>query len=139
MSAKKTRKKNNEQLNFDYDGDIESDDEDVEEEERPRADKGLGDLLRKVVSVGVGSAFLGEETVKGLLKDVPLPKDLLNGLLQNAKHAKAEFIETVQEELKEQFTKIDPSKIVEEIAEKYDIEVKATFKFKKKDQGEGES
>jgi hypothetical protein len=86
-----------------------------------------------VVSVGVGSAFLGEETVKSLLKDVPLPKDLLQALLQNAKHAKSEFIETVQDELKEQFTKIDPAKIAHELAEKYDIEVTATFKFKKKE------
>lgn len=135
MSAKKTTKKTTDEIDS-FDDDAIDDDE---VDDRPRSDKGLGDLLRKVVSVGVGSAFMGEETVKNLLKDVPLPKDLLNGLLQNAKHAKTEFIQTVQEELKEQFTKIDPSKIAEEIAEKYDIEVKATFKFKKKDDSSKDS
>lgn len=106
-----------------------SNDDGFDEEEET---SGLKDFFRKVVSVGVGSAFMTEESVKNLLHDLPLPKDLLTGLLQNARQAKTDFIETVREELKEQFTRIDPAKLVDEVVERYDIEVQATFKFKRK-------
>jgi hypothetical protein len=100
-----------------------------------KSEKGLGDILKKVISVGVGSAFMTEEAVKSVINELPLPKDILNGLLQNAKQAKSDFIDTVRDELKDQFNKVDPSKLVDDLVERYDIEVKASIKFKKKDQG----
>lgn len=112
--------------------------EDEAESSESGKDKGIGDILKRVISVGVGSAFMTEEAVKKAISDLPLPKDMLSGLLQNAKQAKSDFMDTLKEEIREKFDKVDPAKLVDELAERYDIEVKATVKFKKKAQAEDE-
>ncbi len=95
-------------------------------------DSGLGDVIKKVVSIGVGAAFMTEDTVKNLLGDLPLPKDIVNGLVQNAKTAKEDFANSVREEISQHLSKVDPKKLMEDIIEDYDIEVNAKFSFKKK-------
>lgn len=107
--------------------------------EEPRDKDGkLGDLLKKVVSTGVSAAFMTEESVRGLLKDVPLPKDIVGGLVENAKHTKTEFVASVKNELKSYLEKIDISKEIDKIVEKYDFEVKATISLKRKKKAKGE-
>ena len=98
----------------------------------------IGDLLKKVVTTGVTAAFMTEESVRALLKDVPLPKDIVGGLVENAKNTKSEFVSSVKNELKSYLDKIDISKEFDKIAEKYDFEVKATISLKKKKKGKGE-
>lgn len=94
--------------------------------------EGIGDIIKRIVSVGVGSAFMTDESVKNLLHDLPLPKDIINGLLQNARQAKADFLETLREEIKNQVGRVDPSKLVDDLVERYDIEVSAKLSFKRK-------
>lgn len=93
---------------------------------------GLSDMIKKVVSVGVGAGFMSEEAIKGILQDLPLPKDMLNGLVQNAKGAKEEFTQSIREEIRHYLSTVDASKLVEDILDKYDVEVEAKFKFKRK-------
>ncbi len=93
---------------------------------------GFSDIIKKVVSVGVGAGFMSEEAIKNILADLPLPKDILTGLVQNAKGAKEEFTQSIREEIRLYLSKVDASKLVEDILDKYDVEVKAEFKFKKK-------
>lgn len=95
-------------------------------------------LLKKVLSTGVTAAFMTEETVRTVLKDLPLPKEIVGGLVENAKTTKTEFIAGVKNELKSYLDKIDISKEVDKIAEKYDFEVKATISLKKKKKGKEE-
>ena len=101
-------------------------------DEKIDKDGKLGEILKKVVSTGVTAAFMTEESVRTLLKDVPLPKDIVGGLLENAKNTKAEFVSSVKNELKSYLDKIDLSREIEKIAEKYDFEVKATISLTKK-------
>ncbi len=89
----------------------------------------LSEVLNKVISVGVGAAFMTEESVKSILGDLPLPKDIVNGLLKNANNAKAEFIEGVQNEVKQRLSKVDPYKLLEELIANHDIEVNAKIKL----------
>lgn len=89
-------------------------------------------ILKKVLSTGVTAAFMTEESVRALLKDVPLPKDIVGGLVENAKNTKTEFVAGVKNELKTYLDKIDISKEIDKIVEKYDFEVKATISLKKK-------
>lgn len=96
-------------------------------------DSGLGDVIKKVVSIGVGAAFMTEDTVKNLLNDLPLPKDIVNGLVGNAKTAKEDFTNSVREEIGQYLSKVDPKRLMEEIIQDYDIEVNAKFSFKKKE------
>lgn len=92
----------------------------------------LGDLFKKVLTTGVTAAFMTEESVRTLLKDVPLPKDIVGGLLENAKNTKTEFVSSVKNELKSYLEKIDLSKEMDKIFDKYDFEIKATVSLKKK-------
>jgi polyhydroxyalkanoate synthesis regulator phasin len=97
-----------------------------------KKDTSIGDMIKKVVSVGVGAAFMTEESVKKILEDLPLPKDIVAGLVQNAKGAKEDFTNSIREELRNYLTKVDASKIASDILDRYDVEVEAKFKFKKK-------
>ncbi len=98
----------------------------------------LGDLLKKVLTTGVTAAFMTEESVRALLKDVPLPKDIVGGLVENAKNTKTEFVAGVKNELKNYLDKIDLSKEIDKIVEKYDFQINATISLKKKKKAKGE-
>lgn len=94
--------------------------------------KGIADILKKIIATGAGAAFMSEEAIKSILTDLPLPKDIVNGLVQNAKSAKEEFIKGVHEEISKQLSRVDPSHIVNEVLSNYDIDVKAKISFKPK-------
>lgn len=98
----------------------------------------IGDILKKVLTTGVTAAFMTEESVRALLKDAPLPKDIVGSLVENAKNTKTEFVASVKNELKAYLNKIDLSKEFDKVAEKYDFEIKATISLKKKKKGKGE-
>lgn len=91
-------------------------------------------IIKKVVSVGVGAAFMTEESVKKILEDLPLPKEILSGLVQNAKGAKEDFTNGIREEIRTYLSKVDASKVATDILDRYDVEIEAKFKFKKKDE-----
>lgn len=95
-------------------------------------------LLKKVLTTGVTAAFMTEESVRALLKDVPLPKDIVGGLLENARNTKTEFVAGVKNELKTYLDKIDLGKEVDKIVEKYDFQINATISLKKKKKSKGE-
>jgi hypothetical protein len=97
----------------------------------------LGDLFKKVLTTGVTAAFMTEEGVRAVLKDLPLPKDMVGSLVENAKTTKTEFVASVKNELKTYLDKIDLAKEIDKIAEKYDFEVKATISLKKKKKTKG--
>ncbi len=92
----------------------------------------VGDVLRKVISVGVGAAFMTEEMVKNVLGELPLPKDIISGLIQNAKNTKEEFVHSVRDELGSYLKKVDIRNLLEEVLQDYDIDVDAKIRFNKK-------
>lgn len=111
---------------------MDRDPKESKESKESKKESPFGDIIKKVVSVGVGAAFMTEESVKKVLEDLPLPKDIVSGLVQNAKGAKEDFTKGIREELKNYLTKVDASKIVTDILDNYDVEVEAKFKFTKK-------
>jgi hypothetical protein len=92
----------------------------------------LGDLLKKVLTTTVTAAFMTEEGVRAVLKDLPLPKDMVASLVENAKSTKTEFVSSVKNELKTYLDKIDISKEIDKIVDKYDFQINATISLKKK-------
>ncbi len=100
--------------------------------EKETKSSGIENIIKKVVSVGVGAAFMTEESVKKILEDLPLPKEILSGLIQNAKGAKEDFTNGIREEIRNYLGKVDATKLATEILDRYDVEVEAKFKFKKK-------
>lgn len=101
-----------------------------------KKDSPFGDVIKKVVSIGVGAAFMTEESVKNTLGDLPLPKDIVNGLLQNAKSSKEEFLASMKEEVSNHLSKVDPKKLVQEVLEDYDVNIEAKLSFTKKEDKE---
>ncbi len=95
-------------------------------------EKKLSDILKKVVNTGVTAAFMTEDALRGVLSEMPLPKELIQGLLQNAKSTRDDFIGGVKNELRNYLDKIVISKEVDRILENYDFEINAKVKFKKK-------
>jgi BMFP domain-containing protein YqiC len=98
----------------------------------------LSDMLKKAVTTGISAAFMTEDGVKNLISDLPLPKDIVSGLLQNAKESKEEFVKSIKNELKAYLNKIDLTKEIDKLVEKYDFEVKATISLKKKSADESD-
>ena len=87
----------------------------------------LNEIIRKTISVGIGAAFMTEEAVKKVLSDAPLPKEIMQGLIQQARTSKVKLNEIVTDEIKNQLSKVNPSTIIEEILKNNNIEVNATF------------
>ena len=109
----------------------------MEEKDKERDGK-LGDLFKKVLTTGVTAAFMTEEGVRNVLKDLPIPKDIVGSLVENAKNTKTEFVNSVKNELKTYLDKINLSDEIDKIVEKYDFEIKATISLKKKKKGKGQ-
>lgn len=107
------------------------------EEKEKEKDHRISDLFKKVLTTGVTAAFMTEEGVRTVLKDLPLPKDIVGSLVDNAKNTKTEFVASVKNELRSYLNKIDISREIDKIAEKYDFEVKATISLKKKKKSKG--
>jgi len=95
-------------------------------------DSPIGDVIKKVVSIGVGAAFMTEDAVKNILSDLPLPKDIISGLISNAKNAKEDFANSLREEIRNHLSKVDPKTLMDDVIENYDFEVKATISLKPK-------
>ena len=95
-------------------------------------DSKLSDVFKKIVSTGIGAAFLTEEAIKERLGDLSLPKDTLNQILGHAKGVRTEFLGSVKKEIKDLLGNVDVSKEIDKVVRNYDIEVNATFKFKPK-------
>lgn len=104
----------------------------MSDEQEPKDDKGLGEVFKKVLSTGISAAFMTEDAVKKLTQDIPLPKEIVNGLLANAKSTKSEFVTGVKKEFKSYLDRLDVTKEIDRVLENYDIEVKANIKFNKK-------
>lgn len=104
--------------------------------EKGDKDIGIGDVVKKLISIGVGAAFMTEDAVRNIVSELPIPKDIVNGLLQNAKSAKQDFLKIIGEELKGHFNKLDPKTMVKEVLENYDLDIEAKIKFKRKDSSE---
>ena len=107
--------------------------------EKKNSKEGITEVIKKVASIGIGAAFMTEDAVRNILSDLPLPKDIVNGLVQNAKGAKKEFTDGMRREMREYLAKMDVTRIIENTLDNYDFEVNAKVSLKKKEKSEDES
>ncbi len=92
-----------------------------------RDDSGLGskagDLLKKAITVGIGAAFLTEESIRATVGELKLPKELVANLLAQANTTRSEFLGKFSQEIIEKIqAKINPVELVNEVLRKNDIE-----------------
>ena len=65
----------------------------AQKKEKGEKDSGFSEAIKKVVSIGVGAAFMTEDAIKSFLSEFQLPKDIVSGIQKNARSAKADFLE----------------------------------------------
>lgn len=88
-----------------------------------------GDLLKKALTVGIGAAFLTEESLRAIVGDLKLPKELISNLLSQANQTKSEFLNKISSEVIEKITaQMKPAELLQEILRKNEIEFQVKLK-----------
>jgi hypothetical protein len=106
-----------------------------DEDEGPDSPR-WSDLVRRVMSVGVGAAFMTEESIRGALSDLKLPKEVLNSLLQGANRSKEELMNRVGNEVIKLISKIDFVKEASRFVEEHKFRISAEIDIVKKNSDE---
>jgi hypothetical protein len=98
------------------------------------------EMMKKVLTVGVGTIFLTEESLRGLIGELKVPKELLGGILESAQKTKDEFLKNLSKDVMSRVSdKIDPVTLVEEFLSRNDIDFHIKMSFKPKHKAETES
>ncbi|MAF91049.1 MAG: hypothetical protein VX583_09615 [Bdellovibrionota bacterium] len=85
---------------------MENNSDDASSEEKQNL-KFVPEPIKRLIAMGVGAAFLTEETVRSILGEVKLPKDVLGKVLEGANRSKEEIVDRVGDELVSIIKKID--------------------------------
>jgi hypothetical protein len=91
-----------------------------------------GEMLRKVMSVGLGAAFMTEESIRRAATELKLPKEVLTTLLQGATRSKEEFLNRVGNETIKLISKIDFVKEASRFVEEHKFRIQAEIEVVKK-------
>jgi hypothetical protein len=97
----------------------------------------LGEAAKKIFTAGVTAAFMTEESVRGYLSEVKLPKELLSLILQGATKSKEELTNRVGKEVVAMIQKIDFVKEASRFAETHKFKITAEIEISKKDEKAG--
>lgn len=94
------------------------------------------DLVRKVLTVGVGTIFLTEESLRNLISEFKLPKELLGNVLESASKTKNDFFARLSQDILAQFKdKVKVEDLMQDFFAKNEIDfsVKVRVSPRKKD------
>jgi hypothetical protein len=92
-----------------------------------------GEVLKKVMSVGLGAAFMTEESVRSALSGLNLPKEVLTSILQGANRSKEEFLNKIGNETIKLMSKIDFVKEASRFVEEHKFRIQAEIEVVKRD------
>src|SRR5579863_4764458 len=82
--------------------------DEIEEREMEGASGGpILETMKKLFSVGLGAAFMTEESIRNYLADLKLPKEVLGFILQSANKGKEELVGRVSKEIGALLSHID--------------------------------
>lgn len=93
----------------------------------------LGDALKKLVTTGLGAAFMTEESIRNYLSDLKLPKEVVNTVLQSAAKSKEELMSRVGNEIIKVVQKIDFVKEASRFVEEHKFKISAEVEVIKRD------
>ena len=90
-----------------------------------------GDLLKKVIMTGMGTFFLTEESLRNLVHDFKLPKEVLSALLDSAGKTKEDFLKSLSREMLQLLeNRVDLKKLVEDVLATHEVTIKVTLNKK---------
>jgi hypothetical protein len=104
-----------------------------EHEEIERGGISVGDTLKKLLTAGVSAAFMTEESIRGFVSELRLPKETLNLLLQGAAKSKEEITNRVSREVINIISKIDFVKEASRFVEEHKFRISAEIEVLKRD------
>ncbi|MEK6706072.1 MAG: hypothetical protein AABZ06_09810 [Bdellovibrionota bacterium] len=91
------------------------------------------EMMKKVLTVGVGAAFLTEESLRNLVSEFKLPKEILSTILESANKTRKEFLQGLSRDvISRLFDKIDPVALLEDFLSKHDVNLQVKLNFSKK-------
>ncbi len=91
------------------------------------------EVVRKALTVGVGALFLTEESLRGLVSEFKLPKELLIGVLESANRTKNEFLQRLSQDILSRVVdRIDPLALTQEFLRSNEIDLHIRLNFKPK-------
>ena len=91
------------------------------------------EMVKRVMSVGLGAAFMTEESIRNTLGDIKLPKEVLNTILTGATRSKEEFLNRIGNETIKLISKIDFVKEASRFVEEHKFRINAEIEVIKKD------
>ena len=97
------------------------------------SDSKKSDLFKKLLSAGIGAAFMTEEHIRAYLSDKNLPKDAMKFLLDSAAKSKAELMDRVGNEVIAIVNKIDFVEEASRFVEEHKFRVTAEIDVIKKE------
>lgn len=98
-----------------------------EHEELPR----WSEMIKRVMSVGLGAAFMTEESIRTYLGE--MPKEVVSNMIQNANKSKEELMNRVGSEVIRLIQKIDFVKEASRFVEEHKFKISAEVEVVKKD------
>lgn len=97
--------------------------EDADSEEKSGVP--LLDAAKKIFAVGLGAAFMTEESIRSYLADIKLPKEVLQFILNSANKGKEELVTRVGKEIGGLIEHIDLVKEFSKFAETHKFKITA--------------
>lgn len=101
----------------------------VDEAESEDAKGGIPPLTKKILSLGLGAFFLGEDYIRRAVKEAKLPRDIGKSIAQNASKGKDELFGYVARELSSFLRQMDIQAELSHFAAKHRIRVTTEIEF----------
>ncbi|MBF0493060.1 MAG: hypothetical protein HQM15_09810 [Deltaproteobacteria bacterium] len=92
----------------------------------------FSEVAKKFLMTGLGALSLTEESIRGKLGDLKLPKEAVNFLLDQAKKQKDDLILAVANEVSSFFSRIKVHEEIQKTLTNLNIHVDATISFSQK-------
>ncbi len=97
--------------------------------------KVLGDMARKALMTGIGAVFMSEESLRGHLSEMKLPKEAMGYVVNQADKTKNEIIDVVGREARAFFARLEVDKVVGKMLVGTTIEINTKIRIMPKDGG----
>lgn len=92
------------------------------------------EMIKKVLTVGVGAVFLTEETLRALVSEWKLPKEVIGAILESSRKTKDEFMKSMSEDIIGKVVdKVDPIALLQEFLSRNEVELNIKIGVKAKD------
>lgn len=92
------------------------------------------ELFRKALTAGIGAVFLTEESLRSLVTEFKLPKEILAQILDSANKTRRDFFQNLsQDVISRVVDKVNVKDLVTEFLSQNDVELKVQVRFVPRD------